>query len=64
MPKTLFILILTLCFLFVLTRLTLVSTSKTEIYFKADVKDEFEIKKMVERKTGENERRIVVGILA
>ena len=64
MPKTLFILILTLCFLFVLTRLTLVSTSKTEIYFKADVKDEFEIKKMVERKTGENERRVVVGILA
>jgi hypothetical protein len=64
MPKTLFILILTLCFLFVLTRLTLVSTSKTEIYFKADVKDEFEIKKMVERKTGEKERRVVVGILA
>jgi hypothetical protein len=46
--------------------LPLLSTSETEIlmYYEADVKDEFEIEKMMERKTGDKERRVVVGILA
>ena len=64
--RSLFILILSLCFLLVLTKLPLLSTSETEIlmYNEADVKDEFEIEKMMERKTGDKERRVVVGILA
>ena len=62
--RSLFIPILSLYFLLVFTKLKSTSTNETDEYFKTDVKDRNVIEKMMERKTEENERRVVVGILA